>query len=416
MNSGTKYLLSSIAGAGNTLNAYRPVITSSRGVIPVLAAAGPTSELPLQTIAWQQAATAAFVKRGALKTRGGQLGLAISAASWAALLHMHHVAGRSAEEFERALAEDLGPSYRDAYAGVPLAPADLVLTRLRKAMPRPGRRSQYALKSNVEYGEFGVRNRLDVWSRADLPLDRRVPVLLQIHGGAWIMGSKRGQAYPLMSHLAKQGWVCVAINYRLSPKSDWPASVVDIKRAIAWIRENISEMGGDPEFIAITGGSAGGHLSSLAALTPNVPDFQPGFETADTRVQAAVPLYGVYDFVDERALGVPETHDFIAKNVLKSTLEQDRKRWEQASPLHWVGPDAPPFMIVHGQNDVFARPGQARWFAESLRTKSHSPVVYAELPLAQHGFEAFPSVRAAHTVEAIERFLAFTRVKRAPTL
>ena len=243
VNSGTKYLLSSIAGAGNTLNAYRPVITSSRGVIPVLAAAGPTSELPLQTIAWQQAATAAFVKRGALKTRGGQLGLAISAASWAALLHMHHVAGRSAKVFERALAEDLGPSYRDAYVGVPLAPADLVLTRLQKAIPRPGRRSQYALRSNVEYGEFGARNRLDIWARPDLPLDRRAPVLLQIHGGAWIMGSKRGQAYPLMSHLAKQGWVCVAINYRLSPKSDWPASVVDIKRAIAWIRENISEMG-----------------------------------------------------------------------------------------------------------------------------------------------------------------------------
>ena len=86
---------------------------------------------------------------------------------------------------------------------------------------------------------------------------------------AWVMGSKRGQAYPLMSHLAEHGWVCVA---------------------------------GDPEFIAITGGSAGGHLSSLAALTANVAEFQPGFETEDTRVQAAVSLYGVYDFVDDERL------------------------------------------------------------------------------------------------------------------
>jgi acetyl esterase/lipase len=84
------------------------------------------------------------------------------------------------------------------------------------------------------------------------------------------MGSKRGQAHPLMSHLAGQGWVCVAINYRLSPKSDWPAAVVDVKRAIAWIKSNIAGYGGDPRFIAITGGSAGGHLSALAALTPNV--------------------------------------------------------------------------------------------------------------------------------------------------
>ena len=60
-----------------------------------------------------------------------------------------------------------------------------------------------------------------------------------------------------------------------------------VKRALAWVKQHIAEYGGDPDFIAITGGSAGGHLSSLAALTPNYPQFQPGFEDADTRVQAA---------------------------------------------------------------------------------------------------------------------------------
>ena len=71
-----------------------------------------------------------------------------------------------------------------------------------------------------------------------------------------------------------------------------------MKRALAWVKEHIAEYGGDPDFVAITGGSAGGHLSSLAALTPNVAAFQPGFEDADTTVQAAVPFYGVYDFTN----------------------------------------------------------------------------------------------------------------------
>ncbi|MBL7660064.1 alpha/beta hydrolase, partial [Escherichia coli] len=92
------------------------------------------------------------------------------------------------------------------------------------------------------------------------------------------------------------GWICVAINYRHSPRNTWPDHILDVKRALAWVKAHISEYGGDPDFIAITGGSAGGHLSSLAALTPNDPRFQPGFEEADTRVQAAVPFYGVYDF------------------------------------------------------------------------------------------------------------------------
>lgn len=224
------------------------------------------------------------------------------------------------------------------------------------------------------------------------------------------MGSKRGQAHPLMSHLAEQGWVCVAINYRLSPSADWPAAVVDVKRAIAWIKANIAGYGGDPGFIAITGGSAGGHLSALAALTPNASEFQPGFETADTRVQAAVPLYGAYDFVDDDSLGAPQTHDFLAKKVLKTTLKEDRRRWEQASPAYRVSADAPPFMVLQGLNDVIARAVQARSFAETLRRASRAPVVYAELPVAQHGFESVSSTRTVHTVSAIERFLTWARV------
>ena len=411
MRPGTKYLLASGAGAANTLNAYRPFVRSGVGVVPVMAAGLVTSEMPLQAIAWQMAATTVFAGKGALSTLGGRLGLALSAASWLGLANLHRVARHSADVLERALMDELGSSYRDHLVHVPLPPKDVVLTRRQVVFPSPGRRRPYVAGSDVSYGEFGKRNHLDVWARADLPSDGGAPVLLQIHGGAWVAGNKRGQAHPLLGHLTEQGWVCVAINYRLSPKADWPAHVIDIKRAITWVKQNIVRYGGDPGFIAITGGSAGGHLSSLAALTGNIPEFQPGFEEADTKIQAAVPLYGVYDFVDEEALGVPDTHDFIAKYILKSTLVDEAERWKQASPAYWVHRDAPPFMVVHGKNDVFARAAQARWFADLLRKDSGAPVVYAELPLAQHGFDFLHSVRTVQTVQAIERFLAFVRAK-----
>ena len=101
-----------------------------------------------------------------------------------------------------------------------------------------------------------------------------------------------------MNLLAANGWACVAANYRLSPQSSFPDHIIDVKQAIAWIRGNAEAYGFDASFIAVTGGSAGGHLSSLAALTANDPDFQPGFEDVDTSVAACVPFYGIYDFLD----------------------------------------------------------------------------------------------------------------------
>ena len=121
-------------------------------------------------------------------------------------------------------------------------------------------------------------------------------MLLQVPGGAWAIGMRRPQAYPLMSHSPTRGWICVSMDYRVSPRHTWPDHIVDVKRALAWVKENIAEYGGDPDFVAITGGSAGGHLSALAALTPNDPQWQPGFEDADTSVVAAVPVYGRYDW------------------------------------------------------------------------------------------------------------------------
>ena len=134
---------------------------------------------------------------------------------------------------------------------------------------------------DIVYAEAeGMRLKLDVYQHRDKPAD--CPVLLQVHGGGWTekMGSKNEQARPLMNHMAARGWVCVSVDYRLSPTSTFPAHIIDCKQALAWVKENISRYGGNPDFIVATGGSAGGHLCSLLALSANDPQFQPGFEQA----------------------------------------------------------------------------------------------------------------------------------------
>ena len=212
-----------------------------------------------------------------------------------------------------------------------------------------------------------------------------------------------------MGHLAERGWVCVAPNYRLSPRSTWPDHIVDVKRALAWVKANIAEHGGDPDFVVVTGGSAGGHLASLVGLTAGLTDWQPGFEEAHTSVAAAVPLYGVYDFTDRHGTGRTDMTPFLEERVFKSLISEDLPRWEQASSISHVRPDAPPFFILHGTNDSLVPVEQARTFADELRKTSTQPVVYAEMPGAQHAFDCLPSARAHHTAHAIERFLAVIR-------
>jgi acetyl esterase/lipase len=232
-------------------------------------------------------------------------------------------------------------------------------------------------------------------------------VLIEVHGGGWSGGDKALSASPLMAHLAGRGWVCVTVNYRLGPAHRWPSMIVDVKRAIAWVKEHIAEYGGDPGLVAISGGSAGGHLASLAALTPNDPAFQPGFDGADTTLAAAVPLYGVHDFgVDEHGL-----HHTLRENVFGTRQADDPDTWRRASPLHRAGPDAPPFLVIHGSTDTIVAVGQSRRFVARLREISRAPVCYAELPHAQHGFDAFPTARTGHVVRAVHRFLDAIRTQ-----
>jgi acetyl esterase/lipase len=405
----TRFLLSGVQAAASTANAIKPVALQGRASVPAFAFGLIPSELPLPTGVVQLATGAVLARRGGTRGWRGKLGLAGYAASFAGLVAIHRTAGEVGSVLEAAVVDELGADYRSRIHE-PFAPRpEVPLARRRLAVPDMRMRSRYRVHRNISYGDAGMRNHLDVWKRADLPDDAKAPVLFQVHGGAWMMGMKEGQGETLMAHLAERGWVCVTTNYRLSPRATWPDHIVDVKKALAWTKATIAEHGGDPDFVVITGGSAGGHLSSLAALTPHVQDFQPGFEDADTSVAAAVPLYGVYDFLNRHGTSRADMEPFLAARVFKSRPSEDRARWDQASPIAHVGPHAPPFFTAPGVNDSLVPVEQARTFVDELRKASDRPVVYAELPWAQHAFELLPSVRAHATAHAVERFLAVVR-------
>ena len=258
----------------------------------------------------------------------------------------------------------------------------------------------------VFHSEEKRRVRLDIYRPGEgVPEGERLPAVIQIHGGAWILGSRAEQGIPLLNHMAANGWIGFNADYRLSPRATLPEHVIDVKRAIAWVRENAEELGVNPQKIAITGGSAGGHLTALAALTANDPSLQPGFEDADTSVMAAVPFYGIYDLEDE-ARRYQHLHDWLfSKVVLKKRVSEAPQLYRSVSPAHRITDEAPPFLIFHGDQDTLVPVDDARAFAKRLEEVSRNDVLYVEMPGAEHAFDIFPSLRTARVVECIERFL-----------
>ena len=261
----------------------------------------------------------------------------------------------------------------------------------------------------VEFARDGDRPLLlDVYEPRAPSIAPR-PAIVQVHGGGWIVGTRSEQGIPLLNHLAVHGWVGFNIDYRLSPAATFPDQLVDVKRAIAWVREHAAEYGADPDFVCLTGGSAGGHLCALAALTADDPSYQPGFEDADTSVAAAVPFYGVYDMTNAEGDYYPELRWVLEELVFKARIEDDPESFRAASPTYRVHADAPPFCVFHGDHDTLVPVADARRFVRELRAVSSQPVVYAELAGAEHAFDILPSVRTARVVETIERFLATIR-------
>ena len=415
------FLALATVGGWFTFNAYvplkRPPVLSTMSFF----AGWLTTELVVHHLLWQLAATVGFVALGALGAWPGWVALGITGLSWVFLFGCYLRARNAEGVVEGALREGLGADYQDK---VPRALAERLAPRVDRrqiVLAVPTRHPEVLRERDIPYVEGpGYRMKLDVYRRRDV--SGPCPTLLQIHGGGWVIGSKNEQGLPLVLHLASRGWVCVSVNYRLAPRATFPDPLIDLKSAIRWIREHATEYGIDPDFIVVTGGSAGGHLASLVALTQNDPEYQPGFEDVDTSVRGCVAFYGVYDFTDRYGFWPHRgLTGWLEKSVMKASLEEAKGAYEKASPMSRIHRGAPPFFVIHGDKDTMVPVEEARRFARELRASTEAPVVYAEIPGAQHAFEVFPSLRTTFVIHGVERFLTviygrYLEARDAPTL
>jgi acetyl esterase/lipase len=362
--------------AGTVLLAVRPIRRPrALAVASYLAALG-ASELPhLFLVLVLTATVPTIAETGAPDDPAGWAFLGLAALTCAGLGVVALRSWRAREVVGRALTAGLGD--RVGYRRPLLA---RVLHVLLAPVPVHPRRVERI--PDVNYGGAGRRNRLDVYRLRSRPAG--APVLVYLHGGGYSGGAKHREARALLHRMAAEGWVCVSANYRLRPAAGFVDHLVDVKKVLAWVREHGAAYGADPGTVVVSGSSAGGHLAALAALTPGEPAYQPGFEDADTTVSAAVCLYGYYG----RYYGHTE----------------DESR--PSSPLVLDAAHAPPFFLAHGDRDTYLPVKGAREFAARLRRSSPSPVVYAELPGGQHGFDRFRSLRFDAVVDGVAAFLA----------
>ncbi|GAA2736328.1 alpha/beta hydrolase [Actinocorallia aurantiaca] len=311
------------------------------------------NELPFAAFAWLLAATVLTLVQGDLTPL-----LATGAAVTMAGLGLVAWRGR------RAL-----PAVQRAMGAVPVS-SRLPYGRI---LLRPFFRRRHAVEriADLRYGPAGRRNLLDLYRhRSRLP---SAPILIHLHGGGYTSGRKNSQSLPLLYRMADQGWVCISANYRLRPQATLQEHLEDAGKLLAWVREHGRAYGGDPDRIVLAGSSAGAHLASLMALTPD----EAGLGASIKAVIGLGGYYGPYYGMDSRS-----------------------------SPSARVRPDAPPFLLVHGDHDTVVPAEDARLFAERLRESSTRPVVYAELPGGQHAFDLFHSPRFEAVINAVDAFTA----------
>ncbi|MYQ36783.1 Acetyl esterase/lipase [Streptomyces sp. LamerLS-316] len=343
------------------------------------------NELPFAAFFWMLLLpTALAFAEGDIDSPAAWAIVGLAAVTVPGLAVIAHRAWGERDRIERAMAEGLGDGWRAT-----IAPdlAEGLQRRLPWArilvLPIFRRRWDVRRVANLAYGDAGRRNRLDVYHHRSRP--EGAPVLIHMHGGHYSGGHKNSQSLPLLHRLAGRGWVTISANYRLKPHVRHPDHLIDLKKTIAWAREHAQEYGADPSTLFVAGSSAGGHMASIAALTPNDPAFQPGFEDAETSVSGAIILNG----------------------FLGSYWDQG----PESSPLGHARPDAPPILIAHGDLDPLVPAADIRAVADELRRASSHPVVYAELRGGHHAFDLYHSLRFEALVDAIEAFTAWARTR-----
>jgi acetyl esterase/lipase len=286
----------------------------------------------------------------------------------------------------------------------------------RTALQIPLHPRSMQLHKNIVYGPL-ERHRLDVWRFSTTPAN--APVIYYVHGGAWTFGDKREQGRPMLHEFVCRGWIVVAINYRLAPRFPWPAQIEDVTRALGWIKTNIATYGGDPDRIVVAGGSAGGHLASLLALSTNDSTWRPEEMSGltDWSVRGVLSFYGVLEMSGDEAqwhgLG-RAIRRLLTQRVVQLPYEGNEHTYVALSPYERIRPDSPPFFVVQGTNDTLVEVNVARAFVTKFRAVAFAPLYYVELPFTQHAFDLTASPRTSATTRAAVAFAESVTRPRPP--
>jgi acetyl esterase/lipase len=267
---------------------------------------------------------------------------------------------------------------------------------------------------DLAYATLSPAQELDVyWPPAG---NGPFPVILSIHGGAFMGGDKRDiQIMPMLEGL-RRGYAVVGVNYRMSGEATFPALVHDVKAAIRWVRANARVFLFDPERIAVWGGSAGGYLALMAGVSAGVADLEdPGLDNVvqPCAVQAVVDWFGPTDFLkmDEQlaAAGFAPPPDRAHSGadspeslLLGGKITEIPRRVRAANPETYLHAGAPPFLIQHGLADSIVPYQQSANFAAAAQAVLGTDMVTLELlPGARHADPVFASA------ENVQKVLAF---------
>ncbi len=235
--------------------------------------------------------------------------------------------------------------------------------------------------------------------------DRTCPVLVYVHGGGWTGGDPQHQARDLYHALALDGWTTIAVRYPFTPSVSVEDQVDTIKSAVRWARTGLTELAVEASHLVLAGGSAGGHLAAMSALTAN---------DEHERVDACVGIYGVYDMANRN-----KTRAYWAKTkreVMLASVDEAPDRYRAVSPLDQISDHSPPMLILHGTHDTLVPVGEGEQFVAALRAAGR-PVDFVPVFGAQHAFDAVSSITsrtAAGVVRTWLRHSVLEGVGRAP--
>ena len=235
---------------------------------------------------------------------------------------------------------------------------------------------------------------------------RDLPVVVWVYGGAWRTRNRAQQA-PRASWLAAHGYAVAVIDYRLSSEALFPAQVNDCKDAVRWLRTNAAKFGLDAGHIGAWGESSGGHLATLLGVTGGVAELEGDLGNADqsSRVQAVVDFFGPTDFLQMDAHVLPGAtlkHDPPASPeslLVGGAIQENVQKVARANPLTYVTKDAPPFLIVHGEQDLSVPLHQSELLYEALK-KAQVDVTFYKIAGAGHSGSIFYTEMMQAAVQA----------------